>query len=96
MKGGEKWNCHLKEFNVGGTNSARQQVMNAVAGDEYGIGFAEVQTQATRVKTVALSHDDGDSGLLPTRKNISAVSIRWHARCRCTSIERRINRRILR
>ena len=72
MKGGEKWNCHLKEFEGDGTNSAGAQVMNAVASDEYGIGFAEVQPRATRVKTVALSHDDGSPGLLPTRKNISA------------------------
>jgi phosphate transport system substrate-binding protein len=77
LAGSRKWNWEaLREFKRleqpdGSVLTADRQIVDAVAGDRYGIGVANLPDPGMRVKAVALAAGDGEA-ILPTRETVMA------------------------
>lgn len=73
FQGGDKWNPEMKEFVRGGTEvPADVQLVNAVAGDRYAIGFdlMRVIEKNPAVKPLALSAGEGKPYIEPTQETM--------------------------
>ena len=75
LGGSRKWNwAALREFKRrmqpdGSVLTADRQIVDAVSGDRFGIGVANLPDPGTQVKEVALANGDGKA-FLPTRENV--------------------------
>lgn len=74
MRDSDRWNPELKDFDNGRQSSgevinAGTYILDAVAGDRNGIGFANVLFENAGVKRLALSERDGDPAIEATREN---------------------------
>jgi phosphate transport system substrate-binding protein len=72
FKGGDKWNPALKEMVRGGSKAPSDvQIVQAVAGDKYGIGFnlMRVVEKEPRVKAMAIAAEEGGAFIAPTRES---------------------------
>jgi phosphate transport system substrate-binding protein len=73
--GGRKWNPQLREFadqtgSKGGATDGGQQVLDALARDRYGIGYAGLVYHHPDVKPVALAEADNGPFVAPTRDTV--------------------------
>jgi phosphate transport system substrate-binding protein len=73
FKGGDKWNPALHEMVRGGIKApADQQIVQAVAGDRYAIGFnlMRVVEKESRVKALAIASSEGAPYVPPTEETL--------------------------
>jgi phosphate transport system substrate-binding protein len=73
--GSRKWNPSLREFtdergSKGGATDGGQKMLDALAKDRYGIGYAGLVYHHPDVKPVALAAKAGDAAVVPTRETV--------------------------
>jgi phosphate transport system substrate-binding protein len=73
--GGHKWRAALREFadkpgSKGGATDGGQRMLDAMAGDRYGIGYAGLLYHNPQVKPVALAQTDTGPFVAPTRDSV--------------------------
>jgi len=73
--GGHKWKAGLREFadkpgSKGGANDGGQMMLNALAKDRYGIGYAGLLYHNPGVKPLALAAKNGAPFVEPTRLSV--------------------------
>jgi phosphate transport system substrate-binding protein len=73
--GGHKWQAALREFadqpgTKGGATDGGQRMLDAMAGDRYGIGYAGLLYHNPDVKPVALAETDTGPFVAPTRDSV--------------------------
>ena len=69
MKTSAMWNCDIKTFG-NGKAAAGQRIVDALAGDRYGIAVSNVHYARAEVKALALSAEDRGPFVAPARTTI--------------------------
>jgi phosphate transport system substrate-binding protein len=73
--GGHKWRAALREFgdepgSKGGVTDGGQKMLDAMAMDRYGIGYAGLLYHNAKVKPLALAANDHDPFVAPTKDSV--------------------------